>query len=171
MAGLNSLYCNIVCASNYITGRSIAAFALRIVGSFQESVAAMLRLLSEIQEKPLREIGDNTLMADIDGMNLKLRQYTDDYICNINMQENQIKRTVILQQLFSNLILMMQYVKPALIGSASLRMVELAMSNGVSLSPIAPLAFAYYAQTLTAIGNNTEGCRLGEFHALGKKIR
>jgi hypothetical protein len=169
VAGLNPLSCNIVCASNYITGRSIDAFALRIAGLFQESVAAMLRLLSEIQEKPLREIGDNTLIADIDDMNLKLRQYTDDYICNINMQENQIKRTVILQQLYSNLILMMQYVKPALIGSASLRMVELAMSNGVS--PIAPLAFAYYAQTLTAIGNNTEGCRLGEFHALGKKIR
>jgi len=84
-----------------ITGLSIAAFDLRIAGSYKESAAAIMEILYKLEEKPLREVGDNALITEMDAMNENLQQLPDDYICN--MQENQMKRITILQQLYANL--------------------------------------------------------------------
>jgi hypothetical protein len=146
-----------------ITGLSIAAFDLRITGLYKESVAAMMEILAKLDEKPLREVGDSTLSTDIAAMNVRLQQLPDDCICN--MQENQMKRIVILQQLYANLALVQHFVKPALVADVSLRMVQLTVSKGIT--PTAPIAFAYYGQVLASMGNICEGCRLGEEFVVG----
>jgi len=170
---------------------SIAAFALRSEGQFKESVEAILGILKRLKEQPLRKAGDSTLSADMDIMNRTLQQYTDeDIICN--MQENQMKisialqklsdvditrnrksndspnymrgqqmkRNIILQDLYSKLAQILHYVDPSLISGAALRMVELTLSEGIT--PSAPLAFAYYGESLLVTDNITEGCRLGK---------
>ena len=126
---------------------------------YEESVKAMMEILAKLEEKPLRDMGDNTLSTDVDVMNRNMQTLPDDYICN--MQENQAKRAVSIHKLYANLAHLLHFVKPSLIGSVSLRMVELTMSEGIS--PTAPFAFAYYGETLASMGNISEGCRLGEF--------
>ena len=118
----------------------------------------MMEILAKLEEKPLRDMGDNTLSTDIDVMNRNMQTLPDDYICN--MQENQAKRAVSIHKLYANLAHLLHVVQPSLIGSVSLRMVELTMSEGIS--PTAPLAFAYYGEMLASMGNISEGCRLGE---------
>ena len=92
-------------------------------------------------------------------MNEILQTLTDAYFCN--MQDNQTKRVVSILKLYAEMAHVLHYVSPSLIGAVALRMVELTMSKGIS--PIAPLAFAYYGETLASMGNISEGCRLGEF--------
>ena len=120
---------------------------------------AMLRILAKLDEKPLRDMGDSTLSTDIVAMNVRLQTLTDEYFCN--MQDNQAKRAVLIHKLYAELAHILHYVKPSLISAAALRMVELTISEGIS--PTAPLAFAYYGETLALMGNISEGCRLGEF--------
>ena len=122
-------------------------------------MSAMMVLLAKLDEKPLRDMEDNTLSTDITAMNEILQTLTDEYFCN--MQDNQTKRVVSILKLYANLAHLLHFVKPFLVGSVSLRMVELTMSKGIS--PTAPLAFAYYGETLASMGNISEGCRLGEF--------
>ena len=119
----------------------------------------MFEILAKLDEKPLRDMEDNTLSTDIAAMNEILQTLTDEYFCN--MQDNQTKRVVSILKLYANLAHLLHFVKPFLVGSVSLRMVELTMSKGIS--PTAPLAFAYYGETLASMGNISEGCRLGEF--------
>ena len=119
----------------------------------------MLGILTKLDEKPLRDIEDSTLSKDIAVMNKKLQTLPDVSICN--MPENQIKKSIALNKLFADLAYILHFVNPSLIGSVSLRMVELTMSEGIS--PTAPLAFAYYGETLVSMGNISEGCRFGEF--------
>ena len=121
-------------------------------------MVAIMGILDILDEKLLRDIGDSTLSIDIAAMNRKLRTLTDDYICN--MQDNQTKRVVSILKLYAEMAHVLHYVSPSLIGAVALRMVELTMSKGIS--PIAPLAFAYYGETLASMGNISEGCRLGE---------
>ena len=120
---------------------------------------AMLGILAKLEEAPLRDMGDSTLSTDIAAMNVRLQQLPDDCICN--MQENQMKRIVILQQLYANLALVQHFVKPALVADVSLRMVQLTLSKGIT--PTTPLGFAYYGEVVASIGKISEGCRLGKF--------
>ena len=120
---------------------------------------AMFEILAKLDEKPLRDMEDNTLSTDIAAMNEILQTLTDEYFCN--MQDNQTKRVVSILKLYAEMAHVLHYVSPSLIGAVALRMVELTMSKGIS--PIAPLAFAYYGETLASMGNISEGCRLGEF--------
>ena len=119
----------------------------------------MLGILTKLEEAPLRDMGDSTLSTDIAAMNVRLQQLPDDCICD--MQENQMKRIVILQQLYANFALVQHFVKPALVADVSLRMVQLTLSKGIT--PTAPIGFAHYGQTLASMGNISKGCRLGEF--------
>jgi hypothetical protein len=118
-----------------------------------------MEILYKLEEKPLREVGDNALITEMDAMNENLQQLPDDYICN--MQENQMKRITILQQLYANLAHVHLFVKPALVADVSRRMVQLTLSKGIS--PTAPVAFALYGEALASIGNISEGYRLGKF--------
>ena len=142
-----------------ITGLSIAAFDLRIAGLYEESMDAMLGILTKLEEAPLRDMGDSTLSTDIAAMNEILQYLQDDCICN--MQENQMKRCIALNKLYANLAHVYHFVKPALVADVSLRMVQLTLSKGIT--PTAPLAFAYYGEALASMGNISKGCRLGEF--------
>ena len=99
-----------------------------------------------------------TSMTDIDAMNKVLHDRSDDSLLNI--QESKDKKLVALHQLYSDLVHVLYFVKPDLIGSVSLRMIELTMTKG--LTPTSPLSFAYYGSTLAAMGKVEEGCRLGE---------
>ena len=53
----------------------------------------------------------------------------------------------------------LHYTDPSLVGSASIRMVELELRNG--LSPLAAIAFAFFGETLAAIGLYDKACRMG----------
>ena len=119
----------------------------------------MLGILTKLEEKPLRDMGDSTLSTDIAAANTRLQQLPDDCICD--MQENQMKKSIALNKLYSNLAHVHLFVKPALVADVSLRMVELTLSKGIT--PTAPIGFAYYGQTLASMGNISKGCRLGEF--------
>ena len=120
---------------------------------------AMLGILAKLDKKPLRDMEDSTLSTDIAAMNENLQQLQDDCICNT--QENQMKRSITLNKLYADLAHVLLFVKPNLVADVSLRMVQLTVSKGIT--PTAPLAFAYYGQTLASMGNICEGCRLGEF--------
>jgi hypothetical protein len=120
---------------------------------------AMLGILAKLEEKPLRDMGDSTLITDITATNVRLQQLTDDCICN--MQENQMKRSIALNKLYADLAHVLLFANPNLVADVSLRMVQFMLSKGIT--PTAPLAFAYYGQTLSAMGNISKGCRLGEF--------
>ena len=117
-----------------------------------------MEILTELDEKPLRDIKDSILITDMVIMNTTLQQLSDNHICN--MQDNQSKRSVTLNKLYADLAHILHYVNPTLVAAVSLRMVELTMSEGIS--PTAPLAFAHYGEVLTSMGNINEGCRLGE---------
>ena len=118
--------------------------------------------LRKLGEEPLRDISDDTLHTDMKTMNEIMRNTPDDYL--LNLHENKAKKINITLKIYSNLCLFLHLAKPSLIGSASLRMVELTMSNGLASS--SPLAFAYYGEALVASGSVKEGCRLGRYHCM-----
>ena len=117
-----------------------------------------LDILAKLGEQPLREISDNTLQADMMKMNEILRNTPDESI--LNLHENKAKKIIITMKLYSNLGHVLLFVKPSLIGSVSLRMVELTMNHG--LVPFSAMAFASYSAVLVPAGNVAEGCRCGK---------
>ena len=121
-----------------------------------------LDTLAKLGELPLRDTSDDTLQADMMSMNESLRNTPDESI--LSMQENKAKKIIITMKLYLNLGHVLHFVKPSLIGAASLRMVELTMSNWLASS--SPLAFGYYGQVLVSTGNIAEGCRLGKYHCV-----
>lgn len=124
----------------------------------QESMESILEILNKLGEAAPRPMEEITSMTDIDAMNKVLHDRSDDSLLNI--QESKDKKLVALHQLYSDLVHVLYFVKPDLIGSVSLRMIELTMTKG--LTPTSPLSFAYYGSTLAAMGKVEEGCRLGE---------
>ena len=139
------------------TGLSVAAKVLQNTDQFKESMESIFDILTKLGEDIPRAI-DGKLMMDIDAMNKVLHDRSDDSLFNIQYTKD--KKLVALHQLYSDLVHVLYFVKPALIGSVSLRMIELTMSKGIT--PTAPIAFAYYGTTLAAMGKVEEACRLGE---------
>ena len=135
----------------------MAAFCLEGDMLFEEAFASLLIILNKLQEKPLRRIGDVTLIADIEAMNKRLQQCSDNFICN--MPYNKTKHVILLQDVYKKLYHVLQFYDPSLIASAAYRMVESVMSEG--MTPIAPIAFVLYGTVLTSIGRLELGCRLG----------
>ena len=117
-----------------------------------------LDTLAKLGEPPLRKISDNTLQADMMKMNEILRNTPDESI--LNLHENKAKKIIITMKLYLNLGHVLHFVKPSLIGAASLRMVQLTMNYG--LVPSSPFAFAPYSAVLVPAGNVAEGCRCGK---------
>ena len=130
------------------------------MGLLKESLESSLDILAKIGEQPLREISDNTLQADMMKMNEILQNTPDESI--LNLHENKAKKVIITLKLYLNLAHCMHYVKPSLIGSVSLRMVELTITNG--LVPFSAMAFTYYGAILVSAGNVAEGCRCGMYY-------
>ena len=108
-----------------------------------------LDTLAKLGEPPLREISDNTLQADMMKMNEILQNTPNESI--LNLHENKAKKIIITMKIYLNLGHVLHFVKPSLIGSVSLRMVELTMNHG--LVPFSALAFAYYSTVLVPAGN------------------
>jgi hypothetical protein len=123
-----------------------------------ESIEASLALLVQFGEVLPRAIGDEKLRIDIDQMNSFLQSQSNDVI--YNTQENMDKKMTTLTNLYAYLAHTTHYRRPWLVGSLSLRMVELAVKSG--LSPSSPVAFAIFGGVLVTSGKITEGCRLGE---------
>lgn len=145
--------------SNF-SGLCTSAKALGMVSHHQEqSIKASFAILAQFRENLPRESGDDTLRTDIDRMNHILLSMSDDTICN--MQDNDDKKMTILIYLYAALAHLLQYFKPWLAVSVSLRMVELTMNTGLNAQ--SPLAFAHFGGNLITDGRITEGCRLGEF--------
>ena len=125
----------------------------------EQSIKASFAILVQFREEVPRASGDDTLRFDIDRMNHILQSTSDDMICS--MQENNDKKMTILMYLYAALAHLLQYFKPWLAVSVSLRMVELTMNTGLNAQ--SPLAFAHFGGILITDGQITEGCRLGEF--------
>lgn len=103
-------------------------------------------------------MGDSNLGTDIDRMIRILQSTSDNTICN--MQENNDKKMTTLFVLYEYLSHVAHWRQPWLLGSLSLRMVELTIKNG--LNAMSPLSFAYFGGVLSSLGYVNEGCRLGE---------
>ena len=127
---------------------------------FEESIESSFRILLQFGEAIPRAMGDTELGIDIDQMTYFIQSTSDASI--YNMQENKDKKMTALIKLYVYLAIALQYFMPWLVGSVSLRMVELTMKTG--LSPMSPQAFAYFGGLLVSMGNVSIGCRLGELH-------
>ena len=121
-----------------------------------------LDTLAMLGEQPLRDIDDNTLKHDMMKMDEILRNTPDELI--LNLHENKAKKINTTLKIYSNLCHILHLAKPSLIGSASLRMVELTMDHGLVSS--SPIAFGFYGGVLVINGSVKEGCRLGTYHCL-----
>ena len=119
-----------------------------------DSTFDTLRLAGE--ELP-RNVGDAKLSSDMQAMNDALQKMSDDDV--LSMRQTSNKKIITLQKIYSNLADLLHFIKPSLICVASLRMVKLTLSDG--LTPSSPLALAYYGEMLVTRGNLAEGCRLG----------
>ena len=137
---------------------SIAAKVLRSANKLQESMESILEILTKLGEAAPRPMGESTLMTDIDAMNKVLHDRSDDSLLNI--QDTKDKKLVALHQLYSDLVSVLYFIKPALIGSLSLRMIELTMTKGIT--PTSPFSFVYFGSILAAMGEVEKACRLGE---------
>jgi hypothetical protein len=87
-----------------------------------------------------------------------LQSMSDEMICN--MPENKDRRLHTLFNLYESMSHYLQYLKPWLFESVSLRMIELTLKAGLSAK--SPLAFANFGASLMSSGHVTESCRLGE---------
>ena len=137
---------------------SNAAKSLQGANKLQESMESIFDILTKLGEDIPRAI-DGKLMMAIDTTNKVLYDRSDDSLLNI--QDTKDKKLVALHQLYSDLIQVIYFVKPALIGSLSLRAIELTMTKG--MTPTSPFSFAYYGMALAAMGEVEKACRLGEY--------
>ena len=135
-----------------------AATKVIVVRQPKEAMESSFGILLECNEVMPRTMEDKRLRSDIDHMNYILQQMSDDSICN--MKENYDKKTNTIVNLYAHLSHFMQFFKPWLAVSVSLRMVELTMKFGLSAQ--SPLAFAHFGGNLLTEGCINEGCRLGE---------
>lgn len=103
-------------------------------------------------------MGDVKLINDIGRMVDVLQSTPDDMICS--MHESNDKKMTILIDIYSYLGHVLQFFNPWLVGSVSLRMVELTFETGLSAK--SPLAFANFGGVLVTMGRINEGCRIGE---------
>jgi len=121
----------------------------------KESMEATLSILDHIGEPALRSLGE--LSDEMRAIDEIFKNTADESI--YNMRPCTEKRHVVCQKLYANLLYVVNFVEPALIGVASLHMVKNVMSFG--LTPVSPLAFAWYGATLVAVGQFDSACRLG----------
>jgi len=140
------------------TGLSVAAKSLQSANKLQESMESILEILNKLGEAAPRPMGDSALMTDIDAMIKVLHDRSD--VSLLNMQDNKDKKFVALHQLYSDLIQVIYFIKPDLLGSLSLRMIELTMAKGKT--PTSPFSFVYFGSMLAAMGKVEKACRLGE---------
>ena len=99
------------------------------------------------------------MKIDANRMKNIIQSTPNDMICN--MLENHDKKMTSLISLYAHLAHVLRFIKPCLVGSVSLRMVELTMKTGLSTN--SPLAFAYFGGFLVTSGSIIEGCRLGKY--------
>ena len=141
-----------------ITGLYSGARALRHSNHLKESMELSLDILQQLGEPPLRPISDTTLLADLKAMDVGIEHTSDNSI--LKMDTNNDKKHVFMMKLYSNLIHMLHFIQPSLLGSVSLRMVEKTLDAG--FCSLTPLSLAYYGEVQVSLGVLSSGCRLGE---------
>ena len=122
------------------TGLATSAFSLRGPLLFKDAKDAMLHILSMLDEPSPREMGDLSLISDMNIMNEKLQQWSDDDIYDQiramqglkSNDDTKKKRNIILISLYAKLAHIFHFVDQGLSASVSLRMLELTMSEGLS---------------------------------------
>ena len=124
-----------------------------------DSIKVLLNILWQVGEQPLRPLADPQLRISIQEMNDTLENTTDETIMTIAETKN--KRVISLMKVYMHLNHLFFNVDPTLIASASLRILELALTHGYSSA--SPMAFVYYAERQVALGNFDLAIRLGEF--------
>ena len=149
----------ILCSWYFDSGLCTAVKALGIANRSEDSIEGCLAILLQFREDLPRALGDGKLRDDIDHMKCRLQSLSDDTICT--MQENNDKKMTTLMSLYSYLAHIAHYRRPWLVGSLSLRMVELEIKTG--LSPMFPFSLTYFGGTLVNLGCITHGCRLGVY--------
>jgi hypothetical protein len=139
---------------NSDSGLCTAAKALGIANRLDDSIDASIGILLQFGEKLPRAMGTAKLTAEMDQMKKFLQSLSDDVICKTQDGDDTKRNSLI--GLYAYLIHVAHFRRPWLVGSLSLRMVELAIS---------PCALAYFGGVLVTAGSITEGCRLGEYES------
>jgi len=135
----------------------MVAKALRQATLYRESLKSMFEILRYSGEEELRPLESNIVRSKLHGMNTLFQNRTDQDVLDMNITNN--KKIITLLKVYELMGPLFHYTMPELLAAASLRMVELTMENG--LSPMAPMAFAFYGEVLAADGNLVDACRLG----------
>ena len=134
--------------------------SLRQANRLQEAMQSSFSVIQQCGEELPLPIGNKKLDNKMQSMNQILQNTEDKSI--LGMVEASNKKVAILLKLYADLANLLFFVEPSLIGAISLRMIELTLTSG--LTSESPLAFAFYAGTLTSMGDQHvhESCRLGE---------
>lgn len=130
--------------------------------STAESLKSIHGILNELGEPPPRPLGDTSLTADIVEMNTILESTEDETILCI--EKTNLKKINTLMNILNLSAHLLHQTQPSLVGSTSLRMVELTLNFGVS--PTAPMGFAHYGGVLASLGNYELAVRIGECNAV-----
>mmetsp|Transcript_43870 Transcript_43870/g.92281 ORF Transcript_43870/g.92281 Transcript_43870/m.92281 type:complete len:1556 (+) Transcript_43870:78-4745(+) len=145
------------CYDDKLTCLYSATKVLRNSELLQESMDASFDILVQVQERVPRPMGDSKLFGEIQTMDAILQGTSDDEI--FNMELTRSKKVVTIVRLYADLANTLHFINPSLIGDVSYRMVDLTMKSGLCV--LSPLAFTAYGALSAAIGNLTQGCRLG----------
>ena len=113
-------------------------------------------------------MGDEKLKQEMQVMKHILQNTPDEII--LNMGKANSTKICILLKIYAELASLLQFLKPRLVGSVSLRMLDLTLNFG--LTSMCPLAFAFYGGTLLSMGHEytTEACRLGRWGVFGQVL-
>ena len=127
---------------------------------FKEAMESFLSIIQQCGEELPLPIGNEKLNNAMQVVNQTLQNTSDKSI--LTMGETNSKKVVILMKIYAELVNLLVFAEPSLVGAVSLRMIDLTLKSG--LTSACPCAFTFYGGTLVSMGNEylTEACRLGE---------
>lgn len=118
----------------------------------------LYEILFEMGEKLPRTLQDESLHVDMNKMNTNLDSIDDEAI--LGTAETDQNKVLLLMKVYAILTCILQFgPDSSLLGSTSLRMLELMLTFGICSE--APLALANYSMTLMILGKSELAVRLG----------
>lgn len=122
-----------------------------------ETALSALKMLGESGN--LRPMHDESLAEDMHKIHLRLASMHDEQITNMNKSVNADKKFILIMKLYSIIVDVLHFIQPSLMCSTCLRMVKLTLER--CLYSMTPIAFAFYGESQSSIGNLDLASRLG----------
>ncbi|EED88850.1 hypothetical protein THAPSDRAFT_264262, partial [Thalassiosira pseudonana CCMP1335] len=130
----------------------------RVSMKLQEAKALAYDVLNHLGEEMPRPFGDSSLIADIQEVNQTLSSMSNEEI--LGMRKTNPSRVIFLLRIYNELLIVLQLSEPSLFPSVSLRMVQIALAEGIT--DMLPTALANFGAALLASGDPLQAFRLGK---------